>query len=127
MTLRQINNMRACGKASALAVLALCASTASGFVRPQAATALGRVLATSREAVQRYAIAEEDDDVFADIFAARDARRAAIKEKASEMAAALQLEVELVEADDEEGRALDAEIDDDDVEYYNAAELFKVS
>jgi hypothetical protein len=78
---------------------------------------------------------DDDDDVFADIFAARDARREMIKEKAAEMAAALQLEEKLVAADDAEGRLLDGpaettevndEEEDEELEFYNAAELFQI-
>ena len=131
---------------SLLLVLGLCASTVSGFSRPPAASALGRVLATFpkpssdlRSATVKRANSflddDDDDDVFADIFAARDARREMIKEKAAEMAAALQLEEKLVAADDAEGRLLDGpaetnevddEEEDEELEFYNAAELFQI-
>lgn len=130
---------------SLLLVLGLCASTVSGFSRPPAASALGRVLATFPKpssdlrsaTVKRNSFLDDDDDddVFADIFAARDARREMIKEKAAEMAAALQLEEKLVAADDAEGRLLDGpaetnevddEEEDEELEFYNAAELFQI-
>jgi hypothetical protein len=122
-----------------LAVVALHASIATGFIRPPAATLLGRVLATqtrssvhvkSEVALASSLLGDDDDDIFADIFKARDARRAAIKVKAADMAAALQLEEELVAADDAEGRQLDGEVggedEEDDTEFYNAAELFAI-
>jgi len=135
---------------SLLLVLGLCASTVSAFSRPPATTALARALATFPRSpadhlrsatgirANSFVDDDDDDDVFADIFAARDARREMIKEKAAEMAAALQLEEKLVAADDAEGRLLDGpaetteveeeavEDDDDELEFYNAAELFQI-
>ena len=67
----------------------------------------------------------DDDDVFADLFAARDAgraaRRASIQERAAAISVAIDLEEELMELDDDEGRLLDP-MDEDAEENYEDEE-----